>query len=73
MGFLFLWSISAAARPAAHIVSAIEINGRQVRLWTLRLGEHPLHLLKTYSNSVSPCFCISLEVIGSWITKVMST
>lgn len=66
VGFLFLWSISAAARPAAHTVSAVEINGRQGGgLWMLGLGEHPLHPLKAYSNTFSPCVCTSLEMLGS--------
>lgn len=68
VSFLFLWSISAAARPAAHTVSAIEINGRQVGLWMLRLGEHPLQscLKPTATHSLFGFFfCTSFGVLGS--------
>lgn len=63
VAFLFLWGVSAIARLAAHTVSAVEINRRQVGLRMLKLGKHPLHPFKAYGSSPSSRFCITLAAL----------
>lgn len=69
-GFLFLWGISAAARLAAHTVSATEINGRGTGLRMCSVGDPPPHLLEALDSRYS-FLCRTQMCEGSGVTRMV--